>query len=309
VTFLAPGHLWLLLAVGAAGAAYLVLLVRRRRDAARFASPELLPLVAPSRPGWRRHAAAVLAGLALVILILGLARPARAEQVPREEAAVVLVVDVSSSMEATDVAPTRLAAAIDAAIGFVDDAPDGISIGLVAYDRTARVLTTPTTDHALVRSALGGLTTRRGTDTGGALSAALDSLPAERSGADASIVLLSDGSTPRDAADAAAREAADREVPINTIAYGTDEGTVTVDGETEAVPADPEAMQRLADLSGGTSFEAASADELRSVYEDIQGRVSYTTEQVELIGPFLFAAVVALSAAFGASLLWTARFL
>jgi Ca-activated chloride channel family protein len=98
-------------------------------------------------------------------------------------------------------------------------------------------------------------------------------------------------------------------VPINTIAYGTDEGTVTVDGDTEAVPADPEAMQRLADLSGGTSFEAASADELRSVYEDIQGRVSYTTEQVELVGPFLFAAVVALSAAFGASLLWTARFL
>jgi Ca-activated chloride channel family protein len=309
VTFLAPGHLWLLLAVAAAAAAYGVLLVRRHRDAARFASPALLPLVVPSRPGWRRHAPPVLAGVALVVVVLGLARPARAERVPREEASVVLVVDVSSSMEATDVPPSRMAAAIDAATGFVDDAPDGISIGLVVYDRTARVLTTPTTDHALVRSALGGLTTRRGTDTAGALAAALESLPAERSGADASIVLLSDGGTPPAAADAVAREAADREVPVNTIAFGTDEGTVVTDGETEPVPADPEAMQRLADLSGGTTFEAASADELRSVYEDIQGRVSYTTEQVELVGPFLVAAVVALGAAFGASLLWTARVL
>jgi Ca-activated chloride channel family protein len=308
VHFLAPSRLWLLALVAVAVAGYLVLEVRRRRDATRFARPALLPLVAPSRPGWRRHVAAVLSGLALVVIVLGLARPARAEQVPRREGTVVLVLDVSSSMEATDVPPSRLAAAVDAADGFVDDLPDGLQVALVAYDRTARVLSTPTADHAAVQAALQQLTTRRGTDTAAALQAALDAIPDTADG-DASIVLLSDGDTDEDAAEAVARDAADREIPVTTIAYGTDEGTLTVDGEEVAVPADPESMRRLADLTGGTSFEAASADELRSVYEDISGDVSYLTEQRELVGPFMVAAVVVLSAAFGASLLWTARFL
>ena len=308
MTLLAPSRLWLLVLVGAAVAGYLVLEVRRRRDAARFASPALLPLVAPSRPGWRRHVAAVLSGLALVVLVVGLARPARAEQVPRTDGAVVLVLDVSASMEATDVAPSRLAAAVDAADDFVAGLPHGLSVGLVAYDRTPRVLATPTTDHDLVRSSLGQLATRRGTDTAAALQAALDALPAEADG-DASVVLLSDGDTNEDAAEAVARDAADRDIPVSTIAYGTDAGTVTVDGEEVAVPANPDAMRALAELTGGASFEAASADELQSVYDDISGDVSFVTEQRELVGPFLVAALVALSAAFGASLLWTARFL
>jgi Ca-activated chloride channel homolog len=308
VTLLAPSRLWLLVLVGAAVAGYLALEVRRRRDAARFANPALLPLVAPSRPGWRRHVAAVLSGLALVVLVVGLARPARAEQVPRTDGAVVLVLDVSSSMEATDVAPSRLAAAVDAADDFVSGLPDGLAVGLVAYDRTPRVLATPTTDHDLVRSSLGQLATRRGTDTAAALQVALDALPEEADG-DASVVLLSDGDTNEDAAEAVARDAADRDIPVSTIAYGTEAGTVTVDGEEVAVPADPDAMRALAELSGGASFEAASADELHSVYDDISGDVSFVTEQRELAGPFLVAALVALSAAFGASLLWTARFL
>ena len=306
--FLAPNRLWLLALVAAAVAGYLVLEVRRRRDAARFARPALLPLVAPSRPGWRRHVAAVLSGLALVVIVLGLARPARAEQVPRRDGTVVLVLDVSSSMEATDVSPSRLAAAVDAADGFVAGLPAGLQVALVAYDRTARVLSPPTADHAAVRAALDQLTTRRGTNTAGGLQAALDAIP-ETADGDASIVLLSDGDTDQRAAEAVARDAADREIPVTTIAYGTDEGTATVDGERVAVPADPEGMRRLADLTGGTAFEAASADELRSVYEDISGDVSYLTEQRELVGPFMVAAVVVLSGAFGASLLWTARYL
>lgn len=306
--FLAPGRLWLLAAVALAAVAYLVLEVRRRRDAACFATPALLPLVAPSRPGWRRHVAAGLCGVALVVLVLGLARPARAEQVPRREGTVVLVLDTSSSMEATDVSPSRLEAAVDAADGFVADLPDGLQVALVSYDRTAHVQATPTGDHALVRSALRQLTTHRGTDTAAALRAALDAIP-ESADRDASIVLLSDGSTNQDAAETVAGDAADRDIPVTTIAYGTDEGRVTVDGEEVAVPADPAGMRRLADLTGGTSFEAASAGELRSVYDDISGDVSYLTEQRELVGPFMAAAVIVLSAAFGASLLWTARFL
>jgi Ca-activated chloride channel homolog len=308
VHFLAPGRLWLLAAVALAAVAYLALQVRRRRDAARFATPALLPLVAPSRPGWRRHVAAGLCAVALVVLVLGLARPARAEQVPRREGTVVLVLDTSSSMEATDVSPSRLAAAVDAADGFLADLPDGLQVALVAYDRTAHVLATPTGDHALVRSALHRLTTHRGTDTAAALQAALDAIPESADG-DASIVLLSDGSTNQDAAEVVAGDAADRDIPVTTIAYGTDEGRVTVDGGEVAVPADPVGMRRLADLTGGTAFEAATAGELRSVYDDISGDVSYLTEQQELVGPFMAAALVVLSAAFGASLLWTARFL
>jgi Ca-activated chloride channel family protein len=308
VHFLAPSRLWLLALVGIAVAAYLLLEVRRRRDAARFARPALLPLVAPSRPGWRRHVAAVLTGLALVVIVLGLARPARAEQVPRRTGTVVLVLDVSSSMEATDVSPTRLAAAKAAAEGFVDDLPDGLQVALVTYDRAARVLATPTADHTVVRTALQQLTTRRGTDTAAGLQAALDSVPKTADG-DASIVLLSDGDTNEAAAEGVAHDAADRKIPITTIAYGTDHGTVTVGGKQVAVPADPGAMRRLADLTGGSTFEAASADQLKSVYQNISGDVSFLTEQRELAGPFLMAAVVVLSAAFGASLLWTARFL
>jgi Ca-activated chloride channel family protein len=307
VHFLAPSRLWLLLFVAAAVAGYLVLEVVRRRDAARFARPALLPLVAPSRPGWRRHVAAVLSGLALVVIVLGLARPARAEEVPRREGTVVLVLDVSSSMEATDVSPSRLAAAVDAADGFVKELPDSLQVALVTYDRAARVLSPPTLDHAAVRAALHDVTTRRGTNTAAGLQAALDAIPKSADG-DASIVLLSDGDTGQKA-EAIARDAAHRKIPVTTIAYGTDSGTVTSKGRQEAVPADPEAMRRLADLTGGKTFEAASAGQLRSVYEDISGDVSFVTEQRELVGPFMVAAVVALSAAFGASLLWTARYL
>jgi len=252
---------------------------------------------------------AALAGLALTVLVLALARPARAERVPREEASVVLVMDVSSSMEATDVPPSRLAAAVDAADAFVAEVPDEVQVGLVTFDRTARVVTIPGADHVLVRQALHRLTTRRGTDTAAALDAALESLPPGADGRTATIVLLSDGGTEEAPVAAAAREAADRGVPVNTIAYGTDGGTVEVDGETEAVPADPAAMRRLADATGGSSFRAATVDQLRAVYQDIQGRVSYTTERRELVGAFLVAGVVVLAAAFAASMLWTARFL
>src|SRR5688572_18735646 len=115
MTFLASERLWLLVVVAGLAVAYVVLQRRRRHYAVRFTNLDLLASVAPKRPGWRRHASAALVGLALAGVVLGLARPVRDERVPKEEATVMLVVDTSVSMEATDVAPDRLQAAQAAA--------------------------------------------------------------------------------------------------------------------------------------------------------------------------------------------------
>ena len=166
MTFLASERLWLLVVVVALAAAYVVLQRRRRHYAVRFTNLDLLASVAPKRPGWRRHASAALVGVALVGVVLGLARPARDERVPKEAATVVLVVDTSVSMEATDVAPDRLRAAQAAAHTFVDGLPDGLLVGLVAFDGSTRLLATPTAEHAAVEQALDQLATGPGTAAG-----------------------------------------------------------------------------------------------------------------------------------------------
>ena len=145
---------------------------------ARFTNLDLLASVAPRRPGWRRHVAAAAIGLGLVALIVGIARPVRDEKVPSDEAVVMLVVDVSASMEATDVAPSRLQAAQEAAARFVEGVPDKFQVGLISFDESTHVLATPTTDHAAVISAIDNLETGPGTAAGDALSTALDTVDA-----------------------------------------------------------------------------------------------------------------------------------
>ena len=206
MTFLAPSRLWLLVAIAGLAIAYVILQSRRRHYAARFTNLDLLASVAPRRPGWRRHLAAATVALGLVALVVGLARPARDEKVPSDEAVVMLVVDVSASMEATDVAPSRMEAAQAAAARFVEGVPDKFQVGLIAFDESTHVLATPTTDHAAVISAIDNLQTGPGTAGGDALSAALDTVHAtlEEASADtsdegdppaATIVLVSDGVT------------------------------------------------------------------------------------------------------------------
>ena len=143
MTFLAPSRLWLLLAIAALAIAYVILQSRRRHYAARFTNLDLLASVAPRHPGWRRHVAAAAIGLGLVALIVGIARPVRDEKVPSDEAVVMLVVDVSASMEATDVAPSRLQAAQEAAARFVKGVPDKFQVGLISFDESTHVLATP----------------------------------------------------------------------------------------------------------------------------------------------------------------------
>jgi Ca-activated chloride channel family protein len=323
MTLLAAGRLWLLVPVALLALLYVVLQRRRRHYAVRFTNLALLDSVAPRRPGWRRHVAAGIAGLALIAMVVGLARPARDEKVPREEAVVMLAIDVSRSMTATDVSPSRMASAIAAAKDFIAGIPAGFRVGLVAFDDEARILATPTLEHQVVVDALDRLQPGRGTAAGDAIEASLDAIAtvldpnatADAAGSDpeqdfaATIVLLSDGATTSGQDPiAAAHDAADAGVPVTTIAYGTDRGTVEIEGEIVPVPADPGAMQDIADATDGTSFEAASASELKQVYDDIQGRVGFTTEQREIILWFVTAGLIALMLALAASMLWTGRF-
>jgi Ca-activated chloride channel family protein len=319
MTFLAPERLLLLVFVAALAAGYVYLQRTRRHHAVRFTNLELLDSVAPQRPGWRRHVAAGIAGLALVSMVVALARPAHDARVPREEAVVMLAIDVSRSMTATDVAPSRLASAVAAAKTFVDGMPSGFRVGLVAFDDNARLIETPTLDHQAVLDDLDRLQPGRGTAAGDAIETALDAIRSSSSTATtsaagtklaATIVLLSDGATTAGTdPDVASQDASSAGVPVTTIAYGTDGGTVTVDGEVVPVPADPTAMRSIADTTKGSFFEASSASRLQQVYRDIRSRIGHVTEQREIVLWFVLIALLALMASLGASMLWSARFL
>ena len=339
MNFLAPERLLLLIPVAALGVTYVVMQRRRRQYAVRFTNLDLLDAVAPKRPGWRRHVTAGLALLSAAALAVGLARPTAEMRVPTEDAIVMLAIDTSTSMEATDVSPSRMDAALAAAVEFVDDLPDEIEVGLVSFNGTAQVLAAPTTDHTAVMAAIDALTTGRGTAGGDAIQAALTSIEvalddrttvqaftgatavddADATGTTdaatdaapaATIVMLSDGQTTKgiDILEAA-QLAVDQAIPVSTITYGTATGTVTVDGRTAEVPPDTATMAEIAGLTGGTAFEAATAGELSEVYEDLEARVSTTLEQRELTLAFVGAAFAALALAAAAAFFWTGRFL
>ena len=319
MTFLSPERLWLLLGVAAVIAAYVVLQRRRRHYAVRFTNLELLAAIAPKRPGWRRHVAAASLLAALATLVVGFARPTRAERVPKEEAMVMLAIDVSASMQAVDVTPSRIAAAQKAASEFADQLPPRFQLGLVAFDGNARVLVPPTTDHASVTAAIRRLQLGPRTAAGEAVYAALDAIeaattsttkPAALTKSAARIVLMSDGVTttgrPVSQAAAAAKEAG---VPVSTIAFGTDTGTVTIGGETIPVPVDRPSLQELAADSGGTFFEAASGKELSAVYRDIGTTIGYATERHEVTAAFTGLALLLAAAGMVAGLVWGGRLL
>lgn len=321
LTLLAPERLWLLAVVAGLTGLYVRVQRRRRHPSVRFSNLALLKSVAPARPGWRRHVPAAGVALSMVGLIVGLARPAQSVRVPREAATVMLVMDMSASMQATDVHPSRYEAAISAAKAFVEDLPEPVRVGLISFDRSPRTIAPPTADHAAVLAGLDSLTLGPGTATGDAVYAAIDALTAsaEASGAGpsgpapgessgAAIVLLSDGvRTVGNPVESAAAAAAARGIPVSTIAFGTPTGAVVVRGELIAVPADPATMERVAELTSGRFFEAASRDELRSVYEDIGTRVGFETVTQENSGPVLAGAALALTAAFGLALAWNGR--
>lgn len=319
MSFAHPLRLLLLLGVAGLAAAYVVAHLRRRRAIARYTNPALHHLVAPDQLGWRRHLPPVLGLAALALVLVGVAQPTRPEKVARDQGVIVLAVDVSASMEATDIAPSRLEAAIAGAEEFVKDIPAGIDVGLVAFDGSARLLVDPTADHAAVIAAAESMTPGPGTAAGEAVYTALDSIN-QTLGADAvaaanadgkvpaTIVLLSDGTTTVGrSVESAAQSAADEGVAVSTIAYGTPTGTVTVEGQVVDVPADDAAMKQVADTTGGTFFQATSAGELSDVYATIKTDVGYTTEQRDVSRGVLGLGLVALLGAVGFAIAWAAR--
>ncbi len=326
--FAAPSRLWLLAAAGALAVAYVVMQVRRRRDAAKFADPALLPLLVSGKMPWWRHAVALVFAAGLVLATVAAAQPTVPATAERQQATVMLAIDTSDSMKATDVAPSRLGAAVAAAKSFIADLPSTFSVGIVSADATPEVVVAPSTDHAAVQVALDLLATSPGTALGEAIFTALAALPAgstpstvpnqgQGSGSGsaetaktpaARIVLLSDGKSTTgrsdDEAIAAARAAG---VPVSTIAFGTDNASVESAGQTVQVPVDASALEAIAQGTDGKFFAAVSASELRSVYADINAEVTVVAIDRGVSVWFAAAALILLLVASLTSMLRTGR--
>ena len=271
MTFQQPLFLLALLAVPLALAA--VLGWRRRRPAAGIPHPDLDVIEAASPgPRARRHLPLALALLALAGLAFSLARPEVMREVPRERATIVLAVDVSGSMAADDVAPYRLRAAQEAALTFADEVPRQFQVGLVSFSGQANMLVAPTTDRAVLRRAIDGLTPDGATAVGEAVVTSLDALRTTQDAVhegqrleSARIVVLSDGATtvgvaPRLAADEARRAG----VPIYTVALGTADGVLP---NGQPVPPNEEELQEIAEIAGGSAYTSENARSVRQVYE------------------------------------------
>jgi Ca-activated chloride channel family protein len=261
--------------------------VRRRRDAARFANPALLPSLVPGRAPWWRHAVALVFAGGLVASIVASAEPTVAATADRQQATIMLAIDTSDSMKATDVSPSRLAAAQAAARSFIEGLPATFSVGIVSADATPEVIVAPSTDHQAVETALDRLATSPGTALGDAIVTALNALPASAKATSttgtpstakapaASIVLLSDGkSTQGRSDDEAIAAATQANVPVSTISFGTANATVESAGQTVSVPVDASALEAIAKGTNGQFFTAATADQLKSVYADINAEVT-----------------------------------
>ena len=282
--------LFLLVIAGLVGL-YIIVQVGRQKRVLRFANMELLESVAPTRPNKWRHLSAILLIASLVLLTIAMAGPTHDVRIPRNRAVVMLVIDVSQSMRATDVAPNRLNAAQEAAKQFADQLTPGINLGLIAYAGTATVLVSPTTNREATKNAIDKLQLADRTATGEAIFTSLQAIAtvgAVIGGGDtpppARIVLMSDGketvpSNPDNPKGAftAARTAKDQGVPISTVSFGTPYGYVEINDQRQPVPVDDDMLKKIADLSGGNAYTASSLQQLKEVFTSLQDQIGYET--------------------------------
>jgi Ca-activated chloride channel family protein len=261
----------------------------------------------------RRHVPPALFLAALTLLLFAVARPEATVRIPRAEGTVILTFDVSNSMTAKDVAPTRLAAAQNAATGFVDAQPSTVDIGVVAFDQGATTTHAPTRNHEDAVAAIKRLRASGGTSIGQAILAALTAivgqdvkLPDPNSDAappklgywgSATIVLLSDGEdTGGPDALAAAQLAADAGVHIETVGVGTVAGTtIEVDGFQVATALDEDLLTQIAQSTNGSYHRAADAQSLDTIYRSLDLRITAKPELLELTGAVVGAAVLLLT--------------
>jgi Ca-activated chloride channel family protein len=322
MTFATPVALVALVLIPALLVAYLVVQRRRVKYAMRFTNLPLLAGVVDRSPRWRRHVPPVLILLALAALIAAMARPQRAVAVPRKQGTVILTIDRSGSMLATDVSPTRMAAAKAAAASFIKGLPSGFKVGIVSFSDKADVNLPPTSDKQEALNALNSLQAENGTALGDAISRSVNvglasmgsNVKVAPKGTPLVVVVLSDGaSTTGDLQPMeAAQQAKTAKVPVYTVALGTQNGTITINGpmgdtRTDNVPPDPTTLRAVASATGGKFSEAADADTLKSIYGHIGKTVGTKLEKRELSTAFTGAGVVVLLLGSAHSLAWFNR--
>lgn len=298
--FAAPIWFGLGVVVIALAVGYVIAQRRTRKHTLRFANLELLESVAPRRPTRWRHlpTAFVLVGLAL--LVVAVAGPTAQAKEPRNRAVVMLAIDVSLSMQATDVSPNRLAAAQQAANSFIDDLTPGVNLGIISFAGVPATLVAPTTDRNAAHTAVNGLKLDEATASGEALILALQSIQSFATtfaGAEgpppARVVLMTDGKrTVGRTEQVAAEMAAKAKVPVSVIAFGTQSGSVQIRGESVPVPPDEAGMRTIARISGGDFHTAATRQELETVYAELGEQIGYETVDKDVSRPWMIAGVL-----------------
>jgi Ca-activated chloride channel homolog len=274
---------------------------RRRKFAIRLPTAGTLATIIPRESTLSRVVPAGLLAGAVAALTFALAKPQVTVNVPVERASVMLVTDASGSMRATDVAPSRLDAAVGAVGSFLDEVPKPMRVGLISYSTTVETLQNPTTDRTAVRDSASTIAANGGTATGDALAEAVKRLQ-ESGGKNpppSAILLLSDGMTSAGVDPlGVAQQAKQAGIPISTVALGTPDGTVELQpGITRAVPPDPETLKQIAEISGGKAFTADDADALDSVYEEMGSQLGTRPEKREATAGFTGLAALLLAGA------------
>ncbi|MCV7030960.1 VWA domain-containing protein [Mycobacterium sherrisii] len=310
-----------LLAVLLLAGLYVVQQFARRRRVLRFANMEVLERVAPARLSRWRHVPTILLVVSLVLLTTAMAGPTTDVRIPLNRAVVMLVIDVSESMAATDVAPNRLAAAKEAGKQFADELTPAINLGLVAFAANATLLVSPTTNRGAVKAAIDGLQPAPKTATGEGLFTALQAIAtvgAVMGGGEgpppARIVLESDGAenVPLDpnapqGAFTAARAAKGAGVQISTISFGTPDGTVEYQGATIPVPVDDQTLQEICKITDGQAFHADSLQSLKEVYSTLQRQIGYETVKGDASLAWVLLGTVVMAGAVSAGLILNRR--
>jgi Ca-activated chloride channel homolog len=323
VSFSSPIALVALILVPIAAVGYVLFERRRVREAAAFVEPALLPNVVDRVPGWRRHLPAALLLLAVAAFLIGFARPHATVSTRSEEATAIIAIDTSRSMGATDVAPTRLAAAQASARRFLKDLPDKYRVSVVAFSTLAQVVAVPTTDREYVETAISGLRVGEATALGDALATSVAVArgtpegvkpPAGEKPAPAVVLVLSDGAVDGGRVELAEaiRRARNAKIPVFTALLGTEAGVVTVPHvggyvERIQVPPDPAALRRVAQQTGGSFFAAPTAKDLDTVYADLESRLGSTHKDEEITFAFAVAGALLLLGGCVLSALWFRR--
>ncbi|MEY8689327.1 MAG: VWA domain-containing protein [Leptothrix sp. (in: b-proteobacteria)] len=345
LNFIWPSLLWTLALLPLLVLLYVWLLRRRQRSALTFASLGLIRQAAGPGRHWRRHVPPALIGLALTCLLFGLARPVATLTLPLREQTLMLAMDVSGSMRATDVEPSRIVASQTAAKAFVKDLPRQVRIGVVSFAGTAAVVQAPTLSREDVIAAIDRFQLQRGTAIGSGIVLSLATLfpdagidlsditgerrmprslgtdKADKAARDdfkpvpagsyssAAIILLTDGqrTTGPDPMDAA-KMAADRGVKVYTVGFGTTQGDVIgFDGWSMRVRLDEAALKNIANLTQAEYFYAGSATDLQKVYDTLSSRLVFERKETEVTALLGGAAAALLVLAVGLSLLWFGR--